>query len=246
MFTVEQIKSLNELEMQVYQYVMLHRASVPYMRIRELAAETFVSPSTIMRFCKKMGCDGYTEFRWKLKEEEGQNRDQVKQLPEDFRDIHLFFDELEGGKYEDKLEEAASMIAKSEHIVLVGIGNSGSIAQYGAYCLSNMGKFSMFVSDPFYPTHLLNSASRLAIVMSVSGETPEVIESIDRFRKAGFKIISITDHDTCTAAKMSDLNIAYNITMHRGPYPMDFSTQARPVYLLETIGSKVGNRLSED
>lgn len=104
----------------------------------------------------------------------------------------------------------------------------------------------MFVSDPFYPTHLLNSASRLAIVMSVSGETPEVIESIDRFRKAGFKIISITDHDTCTAAKMSDLNIAYNITMHRGPYPMDFSTQVPAVYLLETIGRKVGNRLSED
>ena len=246
MFTVEQIKSLNELEMQVYQYVMLHRASVPYMRIRELAAETFVSPSTIMRFCKKMGCDGYTEFRWKLKEEEGQNRDQVKQLPEDFRDIHLFFDELEGGKYEDKLEEAASMIAKSEHIVLVGIGNSGSIAQYGAYCLSNMGKFSMFVSDPFYPTHLLNSSTRLAIVLSVSGETPEIIQSIDRFRQSGFSVITITNRDDCTAAKMSDLNIAYNITMHRGAYPKDLSTQVPAVYLLETIGRKVGNRLSED
>lgn len=75
--------------------------------------------------------------------------DHVKQLPEDFRDIHLFLDELEGGKYEDKLEEAASMIAKSEHIVLVGIGNSGKHRPVRAYRLSNMGKFSMFVSDPF-------------------------------------------------------------------------------------------------
>lgn len=54
MFTAQALKSLNELEMLVYQYVMEHRFAVPYMRIRELATETHVS-TTVLRFCKKMG-----------------------------------------------------------------------------------------------------------------------------------------------------------------------------------------------
>ena len=51
--SVRQIQNLNELEMQVYQYVMKHQNSVPYMRIRELAAEAHVSTTTILHFCKK-------------------------------------------------------------------------------------------------------------------------------------------------------------------------------------------------
>lgn len=51
--SVRQIQNMNELEMQVYQYVMKHQNSVPYMRIRELAAEAHVSTTTILHFCKK-------------------------------------------------------------------------------------------------------------------------------------------------------------------------------------------------
>lgn len=54
MFTAQALKSLNELEMLVYQYVMEHRSAVPYMRIRELATEAHVS-TTVLHFCKKMG-----------------------------------------------------------------------------------------------------------------------------------------------------------------------------------------------
>jgi DNA-binding MurR/RpiR family transcriptional regulator len=37
MFRVEQVKSLNDLEMEVYQYVTKNYDKVKYMRIRELA-----------------------------------------------------------------------------------------------------------------------------------------------------------------------------------------------------------------
>lgn len=62
LFTIEKIQLLNELEMSVYHYVIQHQSAIPYMRIRELAAETHVSSTTILRFCKKLGCDGYAEW----------------------------------------------------------------------------------------------------------------------------------------------------------------------------------------
>ena len=49
MFTAQELKSLNELEMLVYQYVTEHRSAVPYMRIRELATEAHVSTTTVLQ-----------------------------------------------------------------------------------------------------------------------------------------------------------------------------------------------------
>lgn len=244
MFSVEQIQSLNELEMQVYQYVLQHKTAVPYMRIRELAAESYVSPTTVLRFCKKMGCDGYTEFKIKMKEFIGQQKTGI--LPEDLGEIRSFFDELERGKYDQKLENAAAMIAKAERVLVAGIGNSGNIGNYGARCFTNMGKFSMFMTDPFCPVSMINGDSTVVVALSVSGETPEIIDFVDSMRQQKASIISITNTEQCTVARLSDVNISYYITMHREEMPVDFSTQIPAAYLLETLGKKVRNRLAEE
>ena len=69
MFTHEMIKSFNQLEMDVYNYIISNEEKVVYMKVRELAEEVHVSTTTILRFCKKVGCEGYSEFRLKLKQE---------------------------------------------------------------------------------------------------------------------------------------------------------------------------------
>ena len=85
MFTVDQIKSLNELELSVYHYVMQHQSAIPYMRIRELAAEAHVSTTTVLRFCKKIGCDGYAEFKLRMKQELGQKN--TAPVPDDLEEL---------------------------------------------------------------------------------------------------------------------------------------------------------------
>ena len=50
MFTREAIASFNELECSLYGYISKNAEKVAYMRIRELADETHVSTSTILRF----------------------------------------------------------------------------------------------------------------------------------------------------------------------------------------------------
>ena len=66
MFTHEMIKSFNQLEMDVYNYIISNEEKVVYMKVRELAEEVHVSTTTILRFCKKVGCEGYSEFRFHL------------------------------------------------------------------------------------------------------------------------------------------------------------------------------------
>ena len=70
-FTYSQVESLNKTEAYVCNYVVKNTKKVLNESIRELANDTHVSMATVMRFCKKMGCEGFTEleYRWKESEE---------------------------------------------------------------------------------------------------------------------------------------------------------------------------------
>ena len=67
MFTHAAVANLNGLEMQVYNYVIKNRDKVMYMTIRELADAVGVSTTTVLRFCRKLNCEGYSEFRVRFK-----------------------------------------------------------------------------------------------------------------------------------------------------------------------------------
>lgn len=69
-FTYSQVESLNETEAYVYNYVVKNTKKVLNESICELANDTHVSTATVMRFCKKMGCEGFTELKYRLKESE--------------------------------------------------------------------------------------------------------------------------------------------------------------------------------
>ena len=50
MFKAQQIKELNDSELQVFEFIMNNQLIVPYLTIRELASHSNVSTTTILRF----------------------------------------------------------------------------------------------------------------------------------------------------------------------------------------------------
>lgn len=244
MFSVEEIQSLNELELAVYEYVMQHKSAISYMRIRELAAEAHVSTTTVLRFCKKMGCDGYAEFKLRMKEYNGLKK--IVMLSEDMSEIRAFFERLETDKFQQKLEEAAAMIAKTERVFFVGIGSSGHVGQYGARCFTNLGKFSLYISDPFYPINMKDAVSTAAIILSVSGESEQVVKIANGLKHSNCRIISITNTEQSTISKMSDVNLSYYITMRRDEENVDYTSQIPVMCIVELLGKKIRNRLMEE
>ena len=53
-------------ERNIIQFVQADPQRVLSMSIRELAEQTYTSPSTVVRFCRKLGCDGYKGFQREL------------------------------------------------------------------------------------------------------------------------------------------------------------------------------------
>ena len=63
-----QVYSLNATEVHIYNYVVQNKEKVLDESIRELAIDVHVSTAIIVRFCKKLGCEGFMELKYKLKE----------------------------------------------------------------------------------------------------------------------------------------------------------------------------------
>ena len=256
MFTIEKIQSLNELEIIVYQYVIQHQSAIPYMHIRELASEAHVSASTIFRFCKKLGFEGYAEFKMKMKEYVGQKNEIA--VPEDLSELKAFLDRMESAPFQKKLDKAASIIARADRVLCVGVSNSGYIAQYSARYFSTFGKFSMALTDPFYPVWQFNdTATTVALVFSISGEVMQTIQIANQLKQHSCHIISITNSEKSTVAQLSEWNLSTYITMQRGKADVDFTSphaealidytsQAPALIIAETLAKRVARRLKEE
>lgn len=242
MFSEEMICSLNDLELEVYKYVVRNADKVCYMRIREFADAAHVSTSTILRFCKKAGCDGYAEFKIRLR----QHLEQVKQPPvkDDVSEVIDFLKKTCSAEFERKLDMLTRVIFQARHIFFVGSGMSGIVAKYGARYFSSMGKFCLYIDEPHYPTESRFVENSLVIVFSVSGESRDTIGHVMRFKEQNCQILSVTNTENCTIAKLSDYNLAYYVTYERlGVY--DVTTQLPAMSIVERLGKKLYRYTSE-
>lgn len=243
LFTPQQIKNLNELELLVYQYIIEHPNTVPFMRIRELAAEAHVSTTTVLHFCKKVGCDGYAQFKWKLKEQAGSA--QGSRLPDTLGELQNFLWKVGTPEYDAALDEAAGMIARQSGCFWWA-SQFRRIAEYGARYLSNLGKFALGVTDPFYPITVTPNTTIAAVILSVSGETKQVLHLARQLKEKNAGLIAITCSDQSSAAKLSDITLPYYSSVHRvTTESYDLTSQMPALYLLEALARRVYNRLLE-
>ncbi|MFD1175171.1 MurR/RpiR family transcriptional regulator [Paenibacillus puldeungensis] len=254
MFTPKQIRSFNEVELDMYRYILNHKNTIPYMTIREFAAKVHSSPTSVLRFCEKIGCSGFVEFKVYFKQMLS-NEQQSKISYSDDK-IGLFQDFLAKVKtplFTEKLNKAIQMIQQRDKVFCLGAGPTGSIAYYAAAHFSASGLFAAYLDE-----QVALSATRLSsdlfILFCVSGESEIFIELVEKIKNSGGQTLLITNSNYSSLAKMADLTVAYNVYYARslqktvptliGHEDMDnvvdsFSTQLPAVYLIESLGSTI-------
>lgn len=236
MFTYDIIASFNELETSLYNYICQHSEKVAYMRIRELADETHVSTATILRFCRKLNCEGFSEFKVMLKIHIGENKKTILKSSE--HSVTEFFERTLNGNIEDNMKKAASLVTKADSVIFIGIGSSGILAEYGARYFSSLGAFSMYIKDPSFPIHSKFRHNSVTIALSVSGESHFTITHLNQLKQDGSKIISITNNKHSTIAKISDINIPYYVT-EEWLENANITTQIPVMYILESMAREI-------
>ncbi len=237
MFNHEQIKKFTDVEMLIYSYLLQNAQNIRYMTIRELADAVHVSTSAIMRFCKKLNCEGYAEFKVQFKMYLEEKKE--KQPLNDISEIMNYFDTINHSEFEKNINQVAELVKSSQQIIFIGIGTSGILGKYGARYFSNIGKFSYFIDDPFYPNIGGVSDGAVAIILSVSGETEQTINLARFFLQQRCKVVSITNSTNSTLAKMSHYNLSYYMTNQKNQKEYDITTQVPVIFILESIGRRI-------
>lgn len=234
-FTSEQLAQFSELEYILYNYISANTDKVIFMRIRELADATHVSNTSILRFCRKLGCEGFSEFKVMLKLELEKNK--KLKLSSDPQSITEFLERTINRGEETGIKQAARLIAKSDNVLFIGAGSSGILAEYGARYFSSLKKFSLHIKDPFFPFHGHFLKNSTAVVLSVSGKTPSILGQVHRLKEGGSTIISLTNQTDNPLSSMADFSLNYFVT----PEYMEnanVTTQIPVIYYLESLAKE--------
>lgn len=239
MFDSQKVKDLNELELVVYTSMLENLEEVYSWTIRELSEKCHVSTSTILRCLAKLGFSGYSEFKFALKEELTKQKQSFESFYDANVQVDAFLKRVNNDTYRMILDPAVELIVNSNHIVFSGIGTSGTLGMYGSRYFSNLEFNAYAITDPFIPVPVKGLDNTLVIILSVSGETKEIIKQIEDFKRNGAKILSITNNEHSTIAQLSDSNLSYYMPEVGGPHLTDeainLTTQVPVIALIEIL-----------
>ncbi|MEE0334077.1 MAG: MurR/RpiR family transcriptional regulator [Catenibacterium mitsuokai] len=189
-FTYSQVESLNETETYVYNYVVKNTKKVLNESIRELANDTHVSTATVMRFCKKMGCEGFTELKYRLKENVEVQKTKEDDVNDQFDD---FIEKVKSSDYLESIRRASEIIKQSDSILTFGIGSNSDFAKYTSRLLSHVGYYCYGVDGAAYPVQrVLKGHQGVVIAFYERLQKKLLFEEIYRYKNKNYMIIMIT------------------------------------------------------
>lgn len=214
---------INEAEKGVADLVLKSPELVVNMTIHQLAASSFTSASTIIRFCRKLGFAGYKDFRkallYEVSARKEVNDEQARKIEREdsletivrkvtYRNI-VSLDNTNKLLNMEVLGQCIELIDKAQNIIFFGMGASLLVAKDACLKFVRVNKPCQFGDDwHMQKLHARNSTSKdIAIAISYSGTTRETIRCAEIVRKNGTPLVAITRFDASPLAKMADYNL---------------------------------------
>lgn len=228
--------SLSNAEKKVADYFLNNIENVFNKPIAQLAEEAGVSKVAWVRFCKDIGFDGLKDLKKALFSQMREKVDAPVADPfSDVRDVADTKSLIDGIKHNsiraiqetaelldpDSLEEAAKALLNAKSVRIFGVGASGMVGQDLHSKLMRINKNTYFAPD--HHNQLTYAASMtsqdVAVLISTSGTTSEILEILSLVRRCGAHSIALTKYSKTPLAMNADTVLYIStpeITMRSG------------------------------
>lgn len=202
--------SLTKKERYVADYILKERANIKNINISILARETQVSVGTITKVAKKLGYGNFVEMKLAIAKLDNENQGKHGGK---FKDVYEFYSETIDRSNEiikqSTLEKVIERINQARTIHIYGIGSSGLTAMELQYRLARLGY--QVQADKEYHQMIINSSvlskQDLVIVLSISGETKEIVEAMKVAKTRNCHTIAFTGSSDSPVAKEADFHV---------------------------------------
>ena len=240
--------NLTNKERKLADYILKHYDNVVLMSIGELAEKAGVVKSLIIRFCKSLGFDGYSQLKVSLSHELARN-EQFNYTPyingeDNSSDIldKIFSANIKtlhdtaAGINRKVLNEVVDLLGKAKNIYIYGIGTSSGVANDFQYRLMQLGYTAFCFIDIVSMTVSTQNIKPgdVAIGISNSGSSIATVDTLALARENGAKTVCLTSYPNSKIIEHSDFPII--IYTDEIQYPIE-ATSARIAHIsvLDTI-----------
>jgi len=217
------LPSLTPSGRRIAELILHDPATVAAHTITELSAVSGVSEATIVRTARSLGFAGYPPLRLALAAAAAHTGDGDRLVPGDLgpddplSDVITKVTRAETEALSDTgrqlspelLAPVVDAIARARRVDVYGVAASGLVAADMAQKLLRIGILSHAFSD----AHLALTSSALlrtgdvAVGVSTSGETPDVLEPIRRAAAAGAYTVAVTNNPRSALAAAAELTL---------------------------------------
>lgn len=221
---MNQVKDqLTNSEQKIVSCVLDDEEEVYNLSIQDLAKKCNTSPSSIVRFCKKMGFEGFQDFKIELAKGISDSKKTQNIVYEDVRvddTIEDIVGKISAGNIKsientvdlldyDEVEKAVEVLNNANNIFLYGVGASGLVALDFQYKLMRISRnaFMYLDSHTQLSTAVNIQKDDVAVGISHSGRTLEVFKAMEMANKKGAKTISITRYGDNPLSNISDIKL---------------------------------------
>ena len=215
---------LGKAEKRVATFVKNYPEEVIKLPINVLAEKVGVSVSTIIRLCRRIGINGYTDLKiditrdlalnYKKTYSEINSNDSIPLL---LNKVQQLFSHTISNTFKilsiSALKEAYLNIINSDSVLIIGAGGTAALAKLLNHKLLKLEINSQWSDDFSLIPLLINRIGKndVLFVLSHSGSTNLVYDAVVMAKKRGCKIIILTNYLQSPMAKKSDIILATGI-----------------------------------
>jgi DNA-binding MurR/RpiR family transcriptional regulator len=216
------ISSLKPTERKAAEYILEHPEEVVNASVQKVAALASVSEATLIRLCHSLNFKGFQELKLRIAADMSKNTDEFDSYQEiqidgpiseliasishnNMRSIQDTLTVLSN----ESLEKAIDVMSKAKKIVIFGVGASAVIAmdlkqkltRINYWCETGLGLDEQ-------ATLAANMDERdVAFGISYSGQTKNVIDSLELAKENGAVTLSLTRFGSNPVANTADINL---------------------------------------
>jgi DNA-binding MurR/RpiR family transcriptional regulator len=236
-------KNFTSTEKKIVDFILQQTDLVLHNSIAQIASFTYTSTSSIVRLCKKCGFTGFKEFKIALQ------RDFVNSLnSSDITNFDTPFDssdstpiiakklkeimtniliETQHSLNYEKIEQAVKLLNKADKIIGIGVSDSYLRLKDFQLKLLKINILIDLVDFQAEQFHLAHSAkyTDVAIIVSNSGNTTEVINDAKILTSNNVPIIAITSNSNSLLAKEASIILLVPENSEKGEKISNFSSQ---------------------
>ena len=191
--------------------------SILPLSISQFAEKAGCGNATMVRFAKRLGLSGYQDLKLAVAQEISTLSSETDQIsPSDtcyamftkrLRDIQIALQKTRLVLSPSAMDSAAKKIMGAKRIVIFGLGNSAAVAHDAQHKFLRVGLNAFSCSDnhlqAIIASHL--DAECVAIGISHSGQSVDIVEALKLARMCGATTICVTNYERTPITEVADI-----------------------------------------